>query len=409
MDVLNKMRSISEIKKLKGKKVLLRTDFNVPIGNKGEIGENEDWRIRAVLPTIKYLIKNKAKIIILAHLGRPGGKAVESLKLGPVQDKLSELLDISVTRAPDCVGEATEKIIGEMSEGEVLMLENLRFHKEEEDNNAAFAKKLAGCGNIYINDAFGDAHRRHASITGITEFLPSYAGFLLEKEVAILEKAMNKPARPAIAIIGGAKIETKLPVISYLLPKFDNIIIGGAIANDILKIKGWQVGKSLAGDEIVKEIDRIQILDPKIAIPADLMVEGEINGEKLSRISAVAKVGKNEIIYDIGPQTAILYKKIILKAKTIIWNGPVGKFEDKLFEKGTLKIVQAIKEAYAKGAEVIVGGGETIYAIAEFAPEMLKKNGRIHISTGGGAMLEFLAGKKLPGIEALKQRMENNR
>ncbi len=401
MNTQRKWKSIKEIKNLKGKKVLLRVDINVPISADGTVSEKEDWRIRMVLPTIKYLIENKAKIILMAHLGRPGGKVVESLRLGPAQDKLSELLDISISRAPDCIGDVVREIIGEMKNGEVLLLENLRFHEEEEKNDPVFAKKLASLGEIYINDAFSDSHRAHASIVGIAKFLPAYAGLLLEKEIEILEKVMTDPAHPAIAIIGGAKIETKLPVIAYLLEKLDNIIIGGAIANDILKIKGLQVGRSMVGKEISEEVDRIHIFNPKIVIPADLRVEGEIEGEKLARISAVAKVGKNEIIYDIGPQTENLYETIISKAKTIIWNGPLGKFEDDKFAKGTKCIAEAIKRSHKNGAEVIIGGGETIYAIAKFAPEAFKNGEKMHISTGGGAMLEFLAGKNLPGIEVL--------
>lgn len=401
MDIQKKRKSIKEIKNLKGKKVLLRVDVNVPVDPDGTVSEKEDWRIRMVLPTIKYLIEKEAKVILLAHLGRPGGKVVEGLRLGPVQDKLSELLDISISRAPDCIGAVVREIVGEMKNGEVLLLENLRFHKEEEENDPVFAKKLASMGEIYINDAFSDSHRAHASIVGIARFLPAYTGLLLEKEIEVLEKVMNDPAQPAIAIIGGAKIETKLPVIAYLLEKLDNIIIGGAIANDILKIKGLQVGQSMVGSDALKEADRIHIFDPKVIIPIDLRVEGEIEGEKLARNSAVAKVGKNEIIYDIGPQTESLYEAIISKAKTIIWNGPLGKFEDEKFAKGTKCAAIAIKKAYENGAEVIIGGGETIYAIAKFTPEVFKNGDRIHISTGGGAMLEFLAGKKLPGIEAL--------
>lgn len=396
------MKSIKEIKNIKGKRVLVRVDFNVPVDSEGTINEKEDWRIKAALPTIRYLIKNKAKVIIMAHLGRPGGKARENLRLGPIQDKLSELLDMSVGRAPDCAGSAVEEIIAEMVDGEILMLENIRFHKEEEENNLEFAQKLAKLGDVYINDAFSDSHRAHASIVGITRFLPCFAGFLLEKEVKILETSASNPKHPAIVIIGGAKIETKLPVIKYLVDKFENILIGGAIANDILKIKGLQVGRSLVNKEAIKEISNIDIMNPKIIIPVDLTVEGIIDNESLTRFSAAGKVGKNETIFDIGPQTIKLYGKIIAGAKTIIWNGPLGKFEDSRFEHGTAKIISAIKISYVNGAKVIVGGGETIYAIKKFAPELLSDDSRMHVSTGGGAMLEFLAGKKLPGIEALK-------
>lgn len=398
------MKSINELKNFTGKRVLVRVDFNVPIEKEtGSISGNEDWRIRAALPTLKFLIRGGAKVILMAHMGRPEGKVVEDLKLGSVQDKLSELLDMSIGRAPDSTGEEVEKMVSEMLEGEVLMLENLRFHKEEEENDTSFAKQLSKLGEIYVNDAFADSHRAHASIVGITEFLPSYAGFLMEKEVEVLSRSISDPTRPAIVIIGGAKIETKLPVIGYLLDKFENILIGGAIANDILKIKGLQVGKSLVSVKAIKDADKIQIFDPKVIIPLDLTVEGEIGGEKLTRVSPVAKVGENEKIYDIGPQTIELYEKIILKAKTIIWNGPLGMFENPNFERGTGGVVKAVKEAYVNGAEVVLGGGETIYALAKFAPELFNGNKHLHISTGGGAMLEFMAGKKLPGIEALKQ------
>lgn len=352
---------------MKNRRVLLRADFNVPLDDNLRVSDKEDWRIRAALPTIKYLLERKAKVIIMAHLGRPKGQVVENLRLGPIQDKLSELLGVSINRTLDCVGEDVEKAISEMGEGEILMLENLRFHKEEEENNEEFSKKLAALGDIYVNDAFSDSHRAHASIAGITKFIPSYGGLLMEREIKIMENAKN-PKRPAIAIIGGAKLETKLPIIETLAEIYDYVLAGGMIANEILNTS------------IKNEIASNVIL-PKIA-----------NLEK-------------QKYFDIGESSVREFSKFIETAKFIIWNGPMGKFEDPDFEAGTKGIINVIKSAHKKGAEVLIGGGETVYAVQKFAPELMgEKTENFNISTGGGAMLELLAGKKLPGIEALKKK-----
>jgi len=250
------MKSLKEIKDLKNKKVLLRVDFNVPIGKEGSVDKGEDWRIRATLPTIEYLIKKHAKIILLSHLGRPDGKVVEEFRLGPVQDRLSELLGLSVIKTPDCTGNVVRETVDEMKAGEIVLLENLRFHKEEEENDDNFAKELASLGDIYVNDAFSVSHRAHASVHAITRHLPSYAGLLLEKEIGILTDAINNPKRPATIIIGGAKAETKLPVIKYLMDKFDHILVGGVVANVILKAKGIDIGKSLLAIWIRKKLKK---------------------------------------------------------------------------------------------------------------------------------------------------------
>ncbi|MBU3965648.1 phosphoglycerate kinase [Patescibacteria group bacterium] len=361
-------------KDLKNKRVLLRADFNVPVGDDRIVDEKEDWRIKAVLPTIKYLIGARAKIIILTHLGRPNGRVEESLRLGPVQDKLTELLDMSVKKIPDCVGRKVKEAIAEMEEGEILMLENLRFHKEEEKNDKNFAGKLAELGDIYINDAFGVSHRAHASTVAITEFLPSYAGLLLQKEIDVLEKILEKSDRPAVALIGGKKTETKLPVINILTEACDYVLVGGAIANEIINTP------------ISKEVA------PNVILP----------------INCVIKKGD---CLDIGDDSVKEFSKFIRNARTIVWNGPMGEFEKPEFAEGTKGVIEAIDAAYSNGAKVIIGGGETILALQKFAPSFFGYSdgfdkltaGRMHISTGGGAMLEFLAGEKLPGIEALNK------
>jgi len=362
------LRTLSDIplESLKNRRVLVRADFNVPVGDDGIIDNNEDWRIKAVLPTIKYLLKQKARIILLAHLGRPDGKVVEKLRLGPIQDKLSELLDVSVAKMPDCIGKNIQKAIAEMVSGEILMLENLRFHKEEEANDEKFAKELASFGDLYVNDAFSDSHRNHASIVGITKFLPSCAGLLMEKELEMMRSAIH-PVHPAIAIIGGAKLETKLPAVLNLAKIYDYVLVGGLIANEILQTS------------IAKKIS------PNVILP----IPDSLIGAKY---------------FDIGENSVKEFSIFIKKAKTIIWNGPVGMFEDLKYQAGTKGIIELIKSAHKKGAAVLIGGGETIYALQKFAPELMDKNiNNFNISTGGGAMLEFLAGKKLPGIEALKK------
>jgi len=389
------MKSLKEIKKLKDKKILLRVDFNVPIGKDGTVDKSEDWRIRATLPTIKYLVKKGAKIVLLAHLGRPEGRIVEELRLGPVQDRLSELLGLSVTKTPDCVGDVVRETIAEMKTGEIVLLENLRFHKEEEENDEIFAREMASYGDIYVNDAFSDSHRAHASIHAITKNLPSYAGFLLEKEIEVLTNAINNPKKPATMIIGGAKAETKLPVIKFLMDKFDNILVGGVVANVILKAKGVDVGKSLLGDMDPEEAKKIDLESTKLHIPTDAIVS---NSEiKKMDLSAVGKM-ENEKILDIGPGTTKLYSKIISESKMIIWNGPMGLFEEDPFSEGTKEIAKAV--ASSKGYSII-GGGDTIAALDKFG----YINKASYVSTGGGAMLEFMSGKKLPGIEALEYNL----
>jgi len=391
------MKTIKKIKNLKNKKVLVRVDFNVPVGDDGVVDDKEDWRIKAALPTIKYLMEKGAKIILMAHLGRPK-KNLESgiwnleYSLKPVANRLEELLDCKIKFVDDCVGDKVKNAVEKMRAGEIILLENLRFYKEEKENDEKFAKKLASFADIYVNDAFSVSHRAHASVSAITKFLPSFAGLLLKKEVKILSNVISDPARPAAIIVGGAKAKTKVSVIEYLIDKFDDILTGGVVANVILKVKGVDVGNSLLDDINLDEVKKISFGDNKLHIPVDAAVRDHKTEEVL--LSAIGRIGDNEIL-DIGHETAELYSKIISDSKTIIWNGPMGLFEKEEFSLGTKAVAKAV--AKAEGY-TIIGGGDTIAAVDKF--ENLEKID--YVCTGGGAMLEFLSGKKLPGLEALE-------
>jgi len=348
------MAKLKTLKNLnvKQKRVLVRCDFNVPLSDKGEI--LDDFRIRATLPTIEYLLKNQAKIILMSHLGRPDGQVVESLRLTPIQDRLMEYLDLSIVKAPDCVGKEIEEWTKAMRPGEILLLENLRFHSEEEAGDLNFAQQLAQLGDVYVNDAFGVAHRPHASVVGITQFLPAAAGLLLEKEINILNQLKQNPQKPLVVIIGGAKAETKTKLINQMSEKAEWVLIGPVIHKEI------------------KE-KNLEIKYPeKIVAPVDEVAAGK----------------------DIGSATINLFKEKINLAKTIFWNGPLGWIEKQEFRQGTEKLAQAI---VASQAFSVVGGGETVEFITQIG--LLEKFN--HVSTGGGAMLEFLAGDTLPGIEVL--------
>jgi phosphoglycerate kinase len=376
---------------LKNKKVFLRVGFDVPLGDDGKINGKEDWRIKASLPTIEYLLKENCRIILATHLGRPKGEIVKKLSVEPIQEKLSEILNLPIMMVSDCAGPQVKKTADKIRGGEILLLENLRFYLEEEKNDLDFAKKLASLAEIYINDAFSVCHRRHASVCAITKFLPSYAGLLLEKEVSILSEAVNNPKRPATIIIGGAKTKTKVPVIEHLLDKFDNILIGGVVANVILKAKGIDIGNSLLSDIDLDEAKKISFKDNKLHIPVDAVV---CNDKNKIILSAIGKIGNNKIL-DIGSETAKMYSKIISDSKTIIWNGPMGKFEEEEYSKGTKKIAEAVVQS---NAYKIVGGGDTIFALNQF--NLIEQMD--FVSTGGGSMLKFLSGKKLPGLEVLE-------
>ncbi|MEA2113231.1 MAG: phosphoglycerate kinase [Patescibacteria group bacterium] len=376
------------------KRVLVRVDFNVPVGDDGQVDETEDWRLEAVLPTIRYLLGQKAKIILLTHLGRPGGKVVENLRLNPVAKRLEELLGRSVVKFDDCLGKEVEERVESMRGGEIFLLENLRFHIGEENNRLDFAQQLAKLGEFYINEAFGVAHRAHASIVGLPQYLPDYAGLLLEKEIKILSGALNSSKRPLVVIVGGVKISTKINIIKNFLEKADDILLGGALANTIISAKGFAIGKSIIEENMVEEIKLLRITDTKLHIPVDVVASTDMSGKTAGNISPVAKIKENEIILDIGPDTSDLFSEIISQAGTIIWNGPMGLFEMDKFILGSKKIAQAV--AQSKGFS-LVGGGDTISLLERL--NLLDKMG--HISTGGGAMLEFLAGTELPGLKAL--------
>ena len=378
------MRSIKEAN-VKGKRVLVRVDFNVPIKN-GKV--TDDKRIRAALQTINYLIKKKARIVLLSHLGRPNGKAVEEFRLQPVSNSLSKLIKRQVFYQPDCIGSDVEEAIDNLREGDVLLLENVRFYPEEEANDEKFALKLAETAEIYVNDAFGTAHRAHASVHAITKYLPSYAGFLLLKEVQMLSKLLKNTKKPFIAIMGGAKVSDKINVIENLMKKVDSLLIGGAMAFTFLKAIGHDVGQSrYEQDKVNLAKNLLRKYKKRIILPTDFTLDSK-------KTASSSTIPKNAKGLDIGPETTAVYSEIIKKARTIFWNGPLGLFEQKPFDKGTNAIAKAIART---NAMKIVGGGDSIAAI-----EKLKLEKKFtHVSTGGGASLEFLEGKTLPGIRAL--------
>jgi len=404
----------------KGKRVLVRCDFNVPLDDKGNI--LDDFRIRETIPTIEYLTKKGAKVILISHLDDPGGRVVESLRLTPIQDRLMEYLDVSITKAQDCIGKEIEKWVSSMQPGEILLLENLRFHKGEEEfaedslhltphpalrgsaNEENFAKELAKLADIYINDAFGACHRNHASIVLLPKYLPSGAGLLLEKEIKVLSKILKRPWRPLVAIIGGIKISTKIKVIEKFLEKADHLILGGQIANSILEGKGLHSPTALLPEglapELIKKIEEINLTNPKLHLPVDGVISlADLKAglqENYLRKGAIGQVRKEEMVYDIGPETIKFFSQIIKEAKMILWSGPLGMYEEKKFEVGTKEIAENIIRNYS--AFKIAGGGDTVSAIAKFG--LIDKFD--HVSTGGGAMLEFLSKEKLPGIEALR-------
>lgn len=384
---------------LKGKRVFVRVDFNVPLDENGNI--TDDTRIRAALPTINYLVENQAKVILASHLGRPKGKFNLKYSLSPVAMRLSQLLNKEVIFAEDCIGEKVENLVSNMNPGDVLLLENLRFYPQEEENDRDFAKKLADLAEIYINDAFGTAHRAHASTAGIAEFLPSGAGFLMQKEIEIMGKALENPERPFVAVLGGAKVSDKIGVITNLLNKVDSLLIGGGMAFTFLKALGYEIGRSLLEEDkielagsIIKEAKEKGV---KLELPEDVVVAEEIKEGTDYKTVSVGEIPSNLIGVDIGEKTREKFAQIIKKAKLVVWNGPMGVFEIKSFSKGTLAIAEAMAES---GAITIVGGGDSAAAVEQlgFADKMT------HISTGGGASLEFLEGKELPGVAVLNDK-----
>jgi len=383
---------------VKNRRVIVRVDFNVPLDKKLNI--MDDSRIKGALPTIRYLIDNNAKVILMSHLGRPDGKIKEELRLTPIARRLSELLRKDVKKLDDCVGDKVKKAISNMKPKDVVLLENLRFHPEEEANDPNFAKELASLADIFVNDAFGTCHRAHASTEGITRYLPSVAGFLVSKEIGYFEKVTNDPDKPYVAILGGAKVSDKIDVITNLIKKVDTILIGGAMAYTFLKSKGINVGNSkLESDKVdlAKDIlNNAKSKNVRILLPSDHIVADKIDiSAKIETVDREVPEGK--IGLDIGPKTVKEFKDVLKSARTVVWNGPVGFFELKPFSEGTEELARFLA---GSKATTIIGGGDTAAAINELGlGEKMS-----HISTGGGASLEYLEGKTLPGIAALNDK-----
>jgi phosphoglycerate kinase len=383
-----------------GKKVLVRVDFNVPIDAKTGV-ITDDSRIRAALPTINYLLERKAKVILMSHFGRPGGKVVEEMRLAPIAKRLSGILKKPVATTRDCIGPEAEKAAAAMKPGDVLLLENLRFHAEEEKGNPDFAKALAKLGEIYINDAFGTSHRAHASISGIAKYLPAAAGFLLEKEINTLGGLLENPARPFTSIFGGAKVSDKVSVLKNIMPKVDCLLIGGAMAATFLKAEGKNVGQSLVEADFIETakglISEAKKKNVTLLLPVDAIVTEEINDKAKAEVVSIDAIPEKKKIADIGPKTVEQFSKQLKTSKTVFWNGPVGVEEIPQFAGGTLALAKLLPKLKAT---TVVGGGST----AEVIESLGLADKVTFVSTGGGASLEFLGGEQLPGVTALSDK-----
>ena len=387
---------------LAGKRVLVRVDFNVPLDSQQHI--TDDTRIRAALPTIRYLLDQGAAVILMSHLGRPDGRVVDTLRLAPVTQRLGELLGRPVEMAAESVGPAVEAQARALQPGQVLLLENLRFHREEEKNDPGFARQLAALGEVYVNDAFGTAHRAHASTEGVTRYLPGAAGFLMEKEINFLGSALEHPRRPFAAIIGGAKVSDKIVVLERLISMVDTLLIGGGMANTFLKAEGFEIGDSLfeaskldvARDLIAKARQR----GIKFLLPVDVVVADRFAADATYKVVSHDNVPESWRILDIGPKTIEAFREALADAQTIVWNGTLGVAEMPAFAKGTNALIEILAERTRAGATTIIGGGDSAAAVEEAgASEKMT-----HVSTGGGASLEFLEGRTLPGVAALQDK-----
>ena len=387
---------------LKGKRCFIRVDFNVPVDQFGNI--TDDTRIKAALPTINYAIDEGAKVILASHMGRPKGIVAPHLSMNLVQKRLMRLLGKNVIMAEDCIGDGVKKVIDEMKAGDVLLLENLRFHKEEEKNDDGFSKKLSELADVYINDAFGSAHRAHASTHGITKYVPqAAAGFLMKKEIMYFEKAVSNPTRPFVAILGGSKASGKIGVLNNLSDKVNKVIIGGMLSFTFLKALGYHMGGSKVEDDMLEEVKKVmqkmKEKGVKFYLPVDFIVAERMDMRAEAKIVPAQEIPNSWVALDIGPATSTLFTEALYNAKTIIWNGPMGVFEMDAFSRGTMAMVHAVANSFAL---TIVGGGDTDVAVHN-AGESDKIS---YISTGGGAFLELLEGKALPGIEVLTDKKE---
>lgn len=391
------MKSIRELD-IEGKRVLVRVDFNVPMDDAGNI--TDDIRIRMVLPTISYALEKNARVVLCSHMGRPKGKRVAEFSLAPVAEALAEMLGRPVTMAPDCIGPDTEAVVNTIQDGEVVLLENLRFHAEEQANDPEFARQLAALADVYVNDAFAVSHRAHASVEAVTRhFTVKGAGFLLQKEMDYFHRSMDEPVRPLVAIIGGAKVSSKLGALVNMLDKVDRLLVGGAMANTFLKSQGYEVGASKVEDDLLDAASRMlskaKDKGVKVYLPVDVIAADRFAPDAVSKQVTIQDIPASWMALDIGPATVLLFTEALADAKTIVWNGPMGAFEMDAFSRGTMALAQVVGSAHALS---ITGGGDSNAAV--------KKSGEAgnisYMSTGGGAFLELMEGKTLPGVAALE-------
>ncbi|NLV91794.1 MAG: phosphoglycerate kinase [Firmicutes bacterium] len=385
---------------VQGKRVLVRVDFNVPVNDQREI--TDDKRIRAALPTIKALSDKGGRVILVSHFGRPKGKVVDEMRLDPVAKRLSELLGREVKKTDDCIGDEVKQAVAAMEDGDVLLLENVRFHPGEEKNDPEFAKALAELADVYVNDAFGAAHRAHASTEGVTRYIDTaVAGYLMQKEIEFLGGALDNPKRPFVAILGGAKVSDKIGLINNLIDKVDTLIVGGGMAYTFLKAKGYEVGDSLLDEErieLAKEMmDKAQAKGVEFLLPVDITVASEFAADAEHKVVAADEIPAGWQGLDIGPKTLELFKEAVAKAATVVWNGPMGVFEMPAFAKGTTGLASVLAES---DAITIIGGGDSAAAVEQAG----LSDKMSHVSTGGGASMEFLEGKELPGVAALNDK-----
>jgi len=393
------MKNIKDLD-IKEKRVLIRVDFNVPLDEQGNI--TDDIRIRGVLPTLNHALDEHARIIICSHLGRPKGQRQEKFSLAPVAKRLSRLLDKEVTLAPDCVGPEVENMVDAMQPGDVLLLENLRFHAAEQENNPDFAARLAKLGEVYINDAFAVAHRAHASVVGVVEHMEKCAaGFLLQKEMDYFHRSVSNPLRPLVAIVGGAKVSSKLGALRNMIDRVEKMIIGGAMANTFLKAMGYEIGKSRVEDDLLETarelLAKARDKGVKLYLPVDCIVADQFDSRAETKRVTAQEVPRNWMILDIGPASTMLFSEALEDARTIIWNGPMGAFEMDAFSRGTMAMVQKVAASHAL---TIVGGGDTDVAVHRAG----ESSNISYISTGGGAFLMLMEGKVLPGVAALEDK-----